>query len=130
MPAVFLSHATGLPTLSVDLSSQVKDFADEPLVSLPARTRCGRAAAVHRRHQRFGADDRASARALAAAGAVEGAVRFATLIDNVSSAAADRLLRADDRPDGDEGLVRVSVGSGRPPEPIAEDAAEVPERIA
>ena len=27
VPAVFLSHAIGLPTLSVDYSSQVEDFA-------------------------------------------------------------------------------------------------------
>ncbi|RZM11591.1 MAG: phosphoribosyltransferase, partial [Sphingomonas sp.] len=31
---MFLSHASGLPMLSVDYSSQVKDFADEPLVKL------------------------------------------------------------------------------------------------
>ncbi len=41
VPAVFLSHAAGLPMLSVDYSSQVKDFSDEPLVKLAARTCAG-----------------------------------------------------------------------------------------
>src|SRR5690242_10938114 len=40
-PAVYLSHATGLPMLSVDHSSEVADFADAPLVRLAARTREG-----------------------------------------------------------------------------------------
>ena len=38
VPAVYLSHATGLPTLSCDLSSHVKDFADDVLERLAART--------------------------------------------------------------------------------------------
>ena len=38
-PAVYLSHATGLPMLSVDHSSNVEDFSDAPLIRLAARTR-------------------------------------------------------------------------------------------
>ena len=40
-PAVYLSHATGLPMLSVDHSSRVEDFSDAPLIKLAARTRDG-----------------------------------------------------------------------------------------
>lgn len=86
VPAVYLSHASGLPMLSVDYSSQVEDFAEAPLVRLAARTRAGE-------RLLFVDDINDSGRtighlraALAAADAVPGAVRFATLIDNSGSA--------------------------------------------
>ena len=41
VPAVYLSHALGLPTLSVDYSSQVEAFAAAPLARLAERTRDG-----------------------------------------------------------------------------------------
>ena len=41
VPAVFLSHATGLPMLSMDYSSRAPDFAAERLVKLAARSRTG-----------------------------------------------------------------------------------------
>ena len=40
-PAVYLSHATGLPMLSVDYSSQLPDVARAALIRLAARTRDG-----------------------------------------------------------------------------------------
>ncbi|KQO08049.1 phosphoribosyltransferase [Sphingomonas sp. Leaf242] len=130
VPAVFLSHAIGLPTLSVDYSSQVKDFADEPLVKLAKRTRDGERllflddindsgrTITHLRH------------ALAAAGAVAGSVRFAMLIDNVSS--AERIeysARRIDRAVTKDWFV-FPWEAVAPAAAIAEDAAEVPERIA
>lgn len=135
VPAVYLSHATGLPTLSCDLSSQVAAFADEVLVRLAARTRptdrgtgerlllvddindSGRTIALMRG-------------ALAAAGAVAGAVRFATLIDNrVSSERVDYAARTIDRTVTKDWYV-FPWEAMAPAATIAEDAAEVPERIA
>ena len=39
VPAVYLSHALGLPTLSVDYSSQVEAFAAAPLAIIDLRYR-------------------------------------------------------------------------------------------
>ena len=130
VPAVFLSHAIGLPTLSVDYSSQVKDFADEPLVKLAARTRGGE-------RLLFVDDINDSGRtithlrgALAAAGAVEGSVRFAMLIDNVSSAERiEYCARTIDRAVTKDWFV-FPWEAVAPVAAIAGDAAEVPERIA
>lgn len=130
VPAVFLSHATGLPTLSCDLSAQVKDFADDVMVRLAARTRAGE-------RLLFVDDINDSGRTigmlramLAEAGAVAGAVRFATLIDNVSSAQrVDYAARTIDRTVTKDWFV-FPWEAVAPAEVIAEDAAEVPERIA
>jgi len=129
VPAVFLSHASGLPTLSVDYSSQVKDFADEPLVKLAHRTRQGERllflddindsgrTITHLRNQ------------LAAADAVPGAVRFATLIDNESSAErVDYRHRTIDRRVNKDWFV-FPWEAVAPPSSLAHDAAAVPERI-
>ena len=85
-PAAFLSHATGLPMLSVDYSSQVKDFADAPLLKLALRTQ-------HGERLLFLDDINDSGRTithlrtrLRDGKAAAGHIRFATLIDNVSSA--------------------------------------------
>ena len=130
VPAVFLSHATGLPTLSCDLSAQVKDFADDVLVRLAARTQAGE-------RLLFVDDINDSGRTigmlrdtLAEAGAVDGAVRFATLIDNVSSAQrVDYAARAIDRRETKDWFV-FPWEAVAPADAIAEDAAEMPERIA
>ena len=59
-----------------------------------------------------------------------GSIRFATLIDNIVSAAAGRISRADDRPDGDKDWFVFPWEALAPGEALAEDAAAVPERIA
>lgn len=130
VPAVYLSHATGLPTLSCDLSAGVKDFADDVLVRLAERTR-GNA------HLLFVDDINDSGRTilllrerLAAAGAVPGSVRFATLLDNiVSTARVEYSARAIDRTHVKDWFVFPweAMASGAA---LAEDAAAVPERIA
>jgi hypothetical protein len=135
VPAVFLSHATGLPTLSCDLSSHVSDFADEVLVRLAARTRPGPDGDGER--LLFVDDINDSGRtmaslraALAAAGAVPGAVRFATLIDNrVSASRVDYAARVIDRTITKDWYV-FPWEAMAPAETIAGDAAEVPERTA
>ncbi|KQU47458.1 phosphoribosyltransferase [Sphingomonas sp. Leaf339] len=130
VPAVFLSHASGLPTLSVDYSSQVKDFADEPLVKLAARTRDGERLLFLDDINDSGRTITHLRTALAAAGAVPGAVRFATLIDNESSAErVDYRHRTIDRRTTKDWFV-FPWEAVAPPAAIADDAAEVPERIA
>ncbi len=130
VPAVYLSHASGLPTLSCDLSSQVKDFADDVLVRLAARTRAGE-------RQLFVDDINDSGRTigllrgrLAAAGAVAGAVRFATLLDNVSSAErVEYRARTLDRTVTKDWFV-FQWEALAPAESLSAEAAAVPERTA
>lgn len=138
VPAVFLSHATGLPTLSCDLSSQVKDFADEVLVRLARRTRPdGGGGGGGGERLLFVDDINDSGRtiallrdALAAAGAAAGAVRFATLIDNrVSTQRVDYAARTIDRTVTKDWYV-FPWEAMAPAGTIADDAAEVPERTA
>lgn len=129
-PAVYLSHATGLPMLSVDYSSRVPDFADAPLVRLAGRTQAGE-------RLLFVDDINDSGRTiahirggLADAGAVEGATRFATLIDNVRSAQrVDYAARTIDRHDTKDWFV-FPWEAVAPAQALADDAAEVPDRIA
>lgn len=130
VPAVYLSHATGLPTLSVDYSSQVKDFADEPLVKLAKRTQAGERLLFLDDINDSGRTITHLRRALAEAGAQGGAVRFAMLIDNVSSAERiDYSARTIDRKVTKDWFV-FPWEAVAPASAIAEDAAEVPERIA
>ena len=130
VPAVFLSHATGLPTLSVDYSSQVKDFAHEPLIKLARRTVAGERLLFLDDINDSGRTITHLRRALAEAGAVEGAVRFAMLIDNLSSAERiDYSARQIDRQVTKDWFV-FPWEAVAPATTIADDAAAVPERTA
>ena len=130
VPAVYLSHASGLPTLSCDLSSQVKDFADDVLVRLAGRT--------HRGERLLFIDDiNDSGRTigllrarLAEAGAADGTIRFATLLDNIASAErVDYRARTLDRTVTKDWFVFPWEALATP-DALAADAAEVPQRIA
>ncbi|MEG3163241.1 phosphoribosyltransferase domain-containing protein [Sphingomonas sp. PB2P19] len=130
VPAVFLSHATGLPTLSVDYSSQVKDFADEPLVKLAKRTIAGERLLFLDDINDSGRTITHLRGTLAEAGAVEGSVRFAVLIDNATSAERiDYSARVIDRTVTKDWFV-FPWEAVAPAAAIAKDAAAVPERIA
>jgi len=129
-PAVYLSHATGLPMLSVDHSSQVEDFADAPLVRLAARTRSGERLLFLDDINDSGRTIAKLRKALAEADAAPNSVRFATLIDNVSSdQRVEYRARTIDRRVTKDWFV-FPWEAVAPPDAIAEDAAEVPERIA
>jgi hypothetical protein len=130
VPAVFLSHATGLPTLSCDLSSHVKDFADDVLVRLAERTRQGERLLFVDDINDSGSTIARLRTMLAKAQASPGAVRFATLIDNVSSCSrVDYAARTIDRMVTKDWFV-FPWEAVAPPQAIADDAAEMPERIA
>ncbi|MCP3736084.1 phosphoribosyltransferase domain-containing protein [Sphingomonas sp. RP10(2022)] len=129
-PAVYLSHAAGLPMLSVDHSSQVRDFADDALVRLAARTRAGERLLFLDDINDSGRTIAYIRRALATAGAEAGGIRFATLIDNVSSAErVDYAARVIDRRETKDWFV-FPWEAVAPAQSLAADAAEVPDRIA
>jgi len=129
-PAVFLSHATGLPMLSVDYSSQVKDFADEPLLKLAKRTQSGERLLFLDDINDSGRTIGHLREKLAEGGAAEGSIRFATLIDNVSSAQrVDYHARTIDRRVTKDWFI-FPWEAVAPAAAIEDDAAVVPERIA
>ena len=129
-PAVYLSHATGLPMLSVDYSSKVDDFAEAPLVRLAERTRAGEKLLFVDDINDSGRTIAHIRGTLAAAGATAAVMRFATLIDNASSAErVDYRARTIDRRETKDWFV-FPWEAVAPAAAIAEDAAEVPDRIA
>jgi len=130
IPAVYLSHATGLPMLAMDYSSQSEALAIDAIERLATRTRAGEP-------MLFIDDINDSGRTighlrdmLARAGAAPGSVRFATLIDNVGSAQrVDYAARVIDRAVTKDWFV-FPWEAMAPDSAIAADAAERPERIA
>lgn len=130
VPAVYLSHATGIPTLSCDLSSAVKEFSEDVLARLAERTRAGE-------HLLFVDDINDSGRtigtlrrALAGYGAPADSVRIATLLDNiVSSERVDYAARTIDRTSTKDWFI-FPWESVAPTASQELDAAAVPERIA
>ena len=129
-PAVYLSHATGLPMLSVDHSSKVDDFADAPLVKLAARTRNGERLLFVDDINDSGATIGKLRAALATSGAARDHVRFATLLDNKrSSETVEYRAEVIDRNERKDWFV-FPWESVAPSESLEADAADVPERIA
>ncbi len=129
-PAVFLSHAAGLPMLSVDYSSQVPDFAAEPLVKLAARTRAGERLLFIDDINDTGRTIVHLRTVLAEADAVMDHIRFATLIDNVrSQARIDYAARTIDRATTKDWFV-FPCEAVAPTMTVLADAAAVPERTA
>ncbi|MES2045311.1 MAG: phosphoribosyltransferase family protein [Pseudomonadota bacterium] len=129
-PAVYLSHATGMPMLSVDYSSQVSDFADAPLARLAARTRTDERLLFLDDINDSGATIGKMRAILAAEGAAPGGVRFATLLDNIrSSQRVDYAARTIDRSITKDWFV-FPWESVAPTTSLEEDAAAMSERIA
>lgn len=128
-PAVYLSHATGVPMLSVDHSSDVPDFAAELLVKLAGRSQEDRLLFVDDINDSGSTITHIRA-ALHEAGGNLDNVRFATLIDNVVSAErVDYRFRTIDRTQNKDWFVfpweQVS-----PVDKVIEDSGVVPERLA
>jgi hypoxanthine phosphoribosyltransferase len=129
-PAVYLSHATGLPMLSVDHSSKVEDFSDAPLIRLAARTREGERLLFVDDINDSGATIGKLRAALATAGAARDHVRFATLLDNKrSSEVVDYRAEVIDRDERKDWFV-FPWEAVAPQSSLDSDAAEVPDRIA
>ena len=129
VPAVYLSHATGLPMLSCDWSSQVVDFAGDVVVRLAGHSKGGERLLFVDDINDSGLTIGALRTALAAAGATSGSVRVATLIDNrVSAQRVDYRARAIDRTVTKDWYV-FPWEAVAPEAALAKDAAAVPERI-
>lgn len=129
IPAVFLSHATGVPMLSVDHSSHLPDFSAELLVKLAGRSLTDRLLFVDDINDSGTTIAHVKA-ALGEAGANPDNVRFATLIDNVVSAErVDYRFRTIDRSVNKDWFV-FPWEQLSPVDKVIEDAAVVPERLA
>jgi len=129
-PAVYLSHATGLPMLSVDHSSRVEDFSDAPLIKLAARTRDGERLLFVDDINDSGATIGKLRAALATAGAARDHVRFATLLDNKRSREqVDYRAEVIDRDERKDWFV-FPWEAVAPQASLDADAAEAPDRIA
>jgi hypoxanthine phosphoribosyltransferase len=129
VPAVYLSHATGLPMLSIDYSAQSEALVASAIPGLASRTRVGERLLLVDDINDSGRTIGHLRALLAREGAVGEAVRFATLIDNVRSAErVDYAARTIDRDVTKDWFIfpweAVASDSA-----IAADAAEVPERI-
>lgn len=129
IPAVYLSHATGVPMLSVDHSSQLPDFAAELLVKLAGMSQDKKLLFVDDINDTGSTITHIKAALTEAGGAIDN-VRFATLIDNaVSTEKVDYRFRMIDRTVNKDWFVfpweQVS-----PVDKVIEDSAVVPERLA
>lgn len=130
VPAVYLSHALGLPTLSVDHSTQVHDFAGAALERLAARTRASERLLVVDDINDSGATIAKLRAMLVAAAADEGQIRYATLLDNIrSTSRVDYRARTLDRSVTKDWFV-FPWEAVAPETALEADAAAVPERIA
>lgn len=128
-PAVYLSHATGIPMLSLDHSSRLPGFSAELLVKLAGRSLTDRLLFVDDINDSGGTIVHLK-EALIEAGGDLANVRFATLIDNiVSSERVDYRFRTIDRSINKDWFVfpweQVS-----PVDKVIEDSAIVPARLA
>jgi len=129
VPAVFLSHATGLPMVSIDFSTPIPEFNAGLIETLAARTRTGE-------HLLFVEDINDSGRTitalraqLTAADAVAGNVRFAVLLDNIVSAErVDLRWRTIDRTVTKDWFV-FPWEAVAPKGTLIVDAGAVPERL-
>lgn len=127
-PAVYLSHATGIPMLSVDYSSDVPDFAAELLVKLAKRSVSERLLFVDDIND-SGTTIAHLRGELAAAGADMANIRFAVMIDNtISKQQVDYRFRTIDRSQNKDWFV-FPWEAVAPVDKVVEDSAIVPERI-
>ena len=129
IPAVYLSHATSIPMLSIDHSSHLPDFSAELLVKLAIRSSTERLLIVDDIND-SGTTIAHIKGALAEAGGNADNVRFATLIDNVVSAEkVDYCFRKIDRSVNKDWFV-FPWEQLSPVDKVIEDSAVVPERLA
>jgi hypoxanthine phosphoribosyltransferase len=129
-PAVYLSHATGLPMVSVDVSTPIPEFNIGLLAALAERTRQGERLVFVEDINDSGRTITALRAQLVDAGARMANVRFAVLVDNIVSAERiDYAWRTIDRTHVKDWFV-FPWEAMAPASTIADDAAAVPERIA
>ncbi|HWK36190.1 phosphoribosyltransferase [Sphingomonas sp.] len=129
-PAVFLSHATGLPMVSIDFSTPIPEFNTALIAALAQRTRDGERLVFIEDINDSGRTIAAIRAQMAAAGAVVANSRFAVLIDNaVSIERIDYRFRTIDRTRDKDWFV-FPWEAMAPDQALIDDAGAVPERIA
>ncbi len=129
-PAVFLSHATGLPMVSIDFSTPIPEFNDALIEALARRTRDGERLLFVEDINDSGRTIAAIRAQLTAAGADLAQARFAVLLDNrVSVERIDYSWRTIDRTVTKDWFV-FPWEAVAPRAAILDDAEQVPERIA
>ncbi|SOB86996.1 hypothetical protein SAMN06297144_2115 [Sphingomonas guangdongensis] len=130
VPAVFLSHATGLPMVSIDFSTPIPEFNDALVGALAARSAAGERLVFVEDINDSGRTIAALRQGLTDAGGPRDNVRFAVLIDNsVSAERVDYADRVIDRTVTKDWFV-FPWEAVAPPAALAQDAAEIPQRIA
>ncbi|WP_213980985.1 phosphoribosyltransferase domain-containing protein [Sphingomonas sp. dw_22] len=129
-PAVFLSHRMGLPLVSIDHSTRIAQFGEELVAVLAERTRAGDRLLFVEDINDSGRTIGEIRGALADRGAMAEQVRFAVLLDNIrSSQTVDYRFRTLDRATQKDWFV-FPWEAMAPRETLAEEAIEVPERLA
>lgn len=129
-PAVFLSHRMGLPLVSIDHSTRIAQFGEELVSVLAQRTRDGDRLLFVEDINDSGKTIGEIRAALAAQGAVAAQIRFAVLMNNVqSSQKVEYGFRDIDRSIQKDWFV-FPWEAMAPRAALAEDAMQVPERIA
>lgn len=129
-PAVFLSHRIGLPLVSIDHSTRIEQFGDALIAVLAQRTRDGDQLLFVEDINDSGKTIGEIRSALAARGGNLANVRFSVLIDNIGSRQrVDYRFRTIDRTVDKDWFV-FPWEAMAPRETIAEEALEVPERLA
>ena len=130
VPGAYLSQATGIQLLSVDVSSKHISFADELLVKLAAETRAGQRLLIVDDINDSGKTIGYLRRAISEAGGVADHVRVAVLINNIRSHAhVDYCSRTIDRATDKRWFV-FPWEALAPETQLVDDAADVPERLA
>jgi len=129
VPGAYLSQASGIPLLSVDVSSKHISFADELLIKLAAETRAGHRLLIVDDINDSGKTIGYLRRAIAEAGGISDHVRVAVLINNIRSHAhADYCSRTIDRATDKRWFV-FPWEALAPETVLVEDAAAEPERL-
>ena len=130
VPAAYLSHRTGIAMLSVDHSSGEAGFADELLVKLAAKSKDGRRILIVDDINDSGSTIAHLRNAIEQHGGASDEVRVSVLINNVRSRAhADYAATEIDRAEDKRWFV-FPWEAVAPRETLAEEAQEVPERLA
>ncbi|MCX8475897.1 MAG: phosphoribosyltransferase family protein [Sphingomonas sp.] len=129
-PGVYLSHRMNLPLVSIDHSTRIAPFGAELIAVLAARTRAGEQLLFVEDINDSGRTIGEIRGALAAEGAIDANIRFAVLIDNTLSAQrVDYRARTIDRSLNKDWFI-FPWEAMAPREKLAQEAMEVPERIA
>ena len=129
VPAAYLSHRTGIPMLSVDVSSGEPGFADELLAKLAAKMRQGLNLLIVDDINDSGTTIAFLRDAIATYGGIADRLRVAVLINNLRSRAkADYWSETIDRAEDKRWFV-FPWEAVAPRQTLVEAASEVPERL-